>query len=306
MMPLPTDVLFNGATDVGLIIYDLDGTLYEEPRYFSHFAELLKNALPAVERAAFWHDMEAIWADRHPLRIGRAYDGERDLVLAVDAAYRVEGAWTWDGEPVAAARVASLYPDPVVFDNAAGPILAVGDGWWIPIVGAGRRGLWDSLPYYVAAKEAWYEDEHWPPPVPGLAESMAAAGRAVTQVVVTNTHRSDAEVLLARLGLAGTVAKLYASSNKPTASARLFADIAEKWGVAPRHTVSVGDNFFNDVAPALGLGMRGVLVDGVGAYRGRSPFPSRMARVDDATELIPWLNLLAKGVDERVGTKAGR
>jgi FMN phosphatase YigB (HAD superfamily) len=56
---------------VNLIIYDLDGTLYEDTHHFDYYAKELKNRLSSDVQDAFQADYEAAVQDKHPLRIGR-------------------------------------------------------------------------------------------------------------------------------------------------------------------------------------------------------------------------------------------
>ncbi|MGB8955149.1 MAG: hypothetical protein WCC10_07240, partial [Tumebacillaceae bacterium] len=56
---------------INLIVYDLDGTLYEDTHHFDYYANELKKRLPEDKQAAFQADYEAARRDDHPLRIGR-------------------------------------------------------------------------------------------------------------------------------------------------------------------------------------------------------------------------------------------
>lgn len=288
---------------VSLIIYDLDGTLYQETDHFIYYAELIRDGLPEKRRTDFWRDLERIWSNRHPLTIGRVYDANRDYVLSVDEQMRVVKAWTWSGEPLAAARVQATYPDSVVC-RMEGPLIAVGDGWWIPVVCARRQGLSDTRQYYLRTKERLHDTPDWLRPIPGLADAIRNAGRSVPQIVATNSHQEDAEGLLERLGLADAVSGLYPSCNKPTAAENWFRRICVEWDVPPERALSVGDNYLNDIIPALRLGMRGLLIDGGNVSNDVATSSDRLARARSIAELIPWLELLGKGADRHDGTGA--
>src|SRR5690625_6209293 len=138
--------------DVPIVIYDLDGTIYEETRHFTYYAQLIRDGLPEQRRADYWRELELVWSNRHPLTIGRVYDVERDLVLSVDERMHVVQAWAWDGREMGKDAVQAVYPDPIVC-HMEGPLIAVGDGWWLPVGCARRLGLADTRQYYVRTKE---------------------------------------------------------------------------------------------------------------------------------------------------------
>lgn len=303
-----TTTLLEAWTDTDIVIYDLDGTLYEETRHFVYYAELMRDALPSERRDDFWSELQHVWQGRHPLRIGRVYDADRDHILSVDEHMRVTRAWTWSGDELDAPHVQDFYPEPIVC-HMDGPLIAVGDGWWIPVVCARRQGLVDTRDYYLQTKQRLHETPEWLRPIPGLADAIRTARRGVPQVVATNSHLEDAEELLVRLGLADAISGLYPSCNKPTDAARWFQRICADWDVPPERAVSVGDNYLNEIVPALQLGMRGILIDGDNVFDESSAVSSHAAghlqRVRSISALIPWIKSLGKGASGHDGIGEG-
>lgn len=285
--------LFPTFSDVSLVIYDLDGTLYNETRHFLYYAELIRDALPAERRSDYWRELELMWSNRHPLKIGRVYDAERDLVLSVNEQMQVISAWQWAGDKLAPAAVAATYPEPIVC-HMEGPLIAVGDGWWMPVVGARRHGLTDTQRYYVRTKEQLHNTAEWLQPISGLADAIRKAGTSVPQVVATNSDLDDAKALLKRLGLTDAVNGLYASCNKPTDAEKWFQRICAEWDVPLHAALSVGDNHLNDVMPALRLGMQGLLIDGGDPSHETTTPSANFQRVSGIEKLIPWLNSLGQ------------
>lgn len=303
-----SESIFASLDDVGIVIYDLDGTLYEETRHFVYYAELLRDALPPHRRDDFWNELETIWSGRHPLRIGRVYDAEQDRILSVDERMRVTQAWAWSGESLEEAALEEDYPEPIVC-RMEGPKIAVGDGWWIPVVCARRYGLTDTREQYLQTKQQLHETPEWLRPIPGVADAIRKARHAVPQVVATNSHLEDAQELLQRLGLADVVSGLYPSCNKPTDAARWFQRICDDYDVPLERALSVGDNYLNEIVPALELGMKGVLIDGENAFDNVSAVSAdaeaRLLRVRSITELIPWLNFIGEGASRHDGIGEG-
>ncbi|WP_236567174.1 HAD family hydrolase [Geobacillus sp. TFV-3] len=62
------------GADIKVIVFDLDGTLYEETSHFDYYAEQVAKRLCETDRPRFWNDYRAVLAGRHPLRIGVMYD----------------------------------------------------------------------------------------------------------------------------------------------------------------------------------------------------------------------------------------
>lgn len=201
--------------NVRAIIYDLDGTLYEETHHFDRYATLLAQALPPDRREAFLADYAAVRDGQHVLRVGTFYDPRRDWVLRVVGG-QVLAAHTWDGQPVPPDAVRAAYPDPVVPDQVH--IVSVGDLWWAPVAVAAHYGL--PLPYdrrpFLALREWMSGPEFQIRPIPGLADTMAALRRrGVVQVLATNSPQPDSEALLRKAGLLDLLDGLFFQCRKP-------------------------------------------------------------------------------------------
>ena len=115
---------------VRVIVYDLDGTVYDDNRHFELYAQEIASHLPDAAREAFWSDYRATVSGRHPaLRVGCFYDVERDLVLYPRAG-KIVRAVHWEGNEVPPVVREQLYPGIVTTDNVT--IMNVGDLWWVP------------------------------------------------------------------------------------------------------------------------------------------------------------------------------
>lgn len=100
---------------------------------------------------------------------------------------------------------------------------------------------------------------------PRLRETFRAFGPAVAFCAVTNNPSRIGERTLAALGVADfftvVVGLDTVGVSKPHRAP--FSRAAEAMGREARNCIAVGDRYDLDVAPALELGMGGVLVDGV-------------------------------------------
>lgn len=67
-----------------VVIFDLDGTLYEGKGHFKLHTENLKSRVREDLQEAFQEKYDQYENGESPLQIGKIYDGERDLI------------WSWD------------------------------------------------------------------------------------------------------------------------------------------------------------------------------------------------------------------
>src|SRR5690606_4423892 len=104
----------NIFTDSDLVIFDLDGTLYEDTEHFQYYAELLKKQLNKDVQERFMHEYEKMVAGNHIVSIGKVYDVLRDYILKIDMDFsNVLSAWTWDGQPLEIEEIKKIYQTPI-------------------------------------------------------------------------------------------------------------------------------------------------------------------------------------------------
>lgn len=272
---------------VRVIVYDLDGTVYDDNRHFELYAQEIASHLPEAVREAFWSDYRATVSGRHAaLRVGSFYDVERDLVLYPRAG-KIVRAVHWEGNEVPPVVREQLYPGIVTPDNVT--IMNVGDLWWVPSA--------ISLHYggepekhgraFLRVRDIMSEPQYTMTAIPCLAETVKALKESgkVVQVLATNSPQPDSEAILTKVGLIGLFDKLYFRSNKPVGLQAIFAELARQYGCDMEHILSVGDNLVNEIAPARAMGCQTVFID-----------PFNLGEADDAdlrvtamTDLIPLL-----------------
>jgi FMN phosphatase YigB (HAD superfamily) len=243
-----------------LIIFDLDGTLYEDTDHFDYYAELLKQELPSKEEQQhFQKDYEAMKAGNHIVKIGKAYDVDRDYVLTLDPmTLQVTEVHTWEGQLVSLNDVHSLYQEPLTFDFES--MIAIGDGWWLPFVTAKHYGVSDTYSNYNKTKEYMVTDHFELTKTPGLKQGLVALKESKQLVLCTNSDIDDVGRLLKELELDTVFEHILSSSLKPTKTETLFKKLFDQYDIQPHEAVSIGDNFINEIAPALKLGMKAVYI----------------------------------------------
>lgn len=223
------------------ILFDFDGTLYSEQEQFRHYAQLLGEALDPGLRPAYERDLSRVRSGTHPLRPGRGYIPPGYLVRYPGIEH---GAWDWDGHPVAK------------LDNAA-PVRWVGDPWWVAPTIALHHGLSPQAQDAVFLRvREWMMTEAFPiRPVAGLRAAIDALRPRYHPWLLTNSPEGDSRAILARLGLIDAFDELRFRCRKPAGLEQALAELK-----AASRVVCVGDNFFNDILPAIEAGREALYV----------------------------------------------
>lgn len=274
-------------SNIAVLLFDLDGTLYEETSHFDYYAKLLANALSAAKRPAYMADYEAIRDGKHPLRIGLLYDADRDLILRANRS-RVAAAWRWDGTALPEEEIARTYPKPVEIDWLH--ILNVGDLWWAPPAVGRHWGLTgrDHHPAFLQVRRQMMTPEFILNPVPGLRQALEALRPRYRLVMATNSPEEDSSVILHKIGLDQTFDRAYFMANKPQGIPAIVHRITEDFGVPAPAILSVGDNLFNEIIPCRLLGCRAAFLD-VHRTRLLETEPDWDLVTDGIRDLIPLL-----------------
>ncbi|WP_100373592.1 HAD family hydrolase [Bacillus sp. FJAT-45037] len=242
-----------------LVIFDLDGTLYEGTDHFDYYAEHLKQKVEESQQELFDQEYSQMKAGKHPVKIGKAYDVARDLILTIDPmTLLVTEACKWDGEVLSKEETNNLYNERLSFDFES--MIAIGDGWWLPFVAAKHFGVEDCYSSYIATKEFMVSSDFQLDPLPGLKEALQDLKTKTKMVLVTNSDADDVGRLLNELELTQLFEEVVTSAKKPTHTTRIFNELIEKYQVNEKDVISIGDNFINDVAPAILQGMQGVYI----------------------------------------------
>lgn len=245
------------------VIWDLDGTLYEDEHHFDFYMARLTEYRPE-QASDMWRDYHAALKGEHCLRMGLAYDVARDLILKVRNS-RVLAAWNWRGEPQPLP-----YTNPVKFNMT--DMLSIGDQWWVAGAIAKHYGVEpeESHAAFLATREFMMTPAYTVTQVPGLTELLLSTREQASHILLTNSPEHDSTVILGKLGLVDCFDRVSFLAQKPTRSEEHFAR-AIKDATAPAHVISVGDNFENEIAPALTLGCQAVFIDRLHLSDGETP-----------------------------------
>ncbi|WP_339284978.1 HAD family hydrolase [Oceanobacillus sp. FSL K6-3682] len=245
--------------DYKLVIFDLDGTLYEGTEHFDYYAKLLQEKVTPALRDEYLQEYEAMKAGKHLVSIGKIYDVARDLILTIDSlTFEVSAAYRWSGEKLSKTETREFYPGPQQFDF--NHLVAIGDGWWLPFASAKHYGVKEHYSSYLATKEFIVSDDFTIEKLQGLRTYLLQLKEKTQIVLMTNSDREDVTRLLNELDLTNVFDHIITSAKKPAYTKKLMEHLIEQYKIEPVEAVSVGDNFINEIAPALSLGMDAVYI----------------------------------------------
>ncbi|MFD2617168.1 HAD family hydrolase [Terrilactibacillus laevilacticus] len=245
------------------IIFDLDGTLYEGDDHFKLYIKLTSEKLShEKDKKKYAQEVQDILNGKHPMRIGTVLDKKRRNILTVDPfTFDIKKVTDWSGIQLSEEEVLDIYGSKIKYN--VHQFTFIGDGWSPPVAVAAQYGLSPEIVrgVYQQVKETMVSGDYTLPITEGLKEGLWRLKRASkTLILMTNSDEADVRRLLAALGLTSCFSYLLTSAKKPFKSTTNFKQILEKYHLIPEEVVSVGDNFFNEIAPALRLGMKGVYI----------------------------------------------
>lgn len=276
----------------GTIIFDLDGTLYEDAAIFDIYAQQMSSFLPAERRERFLADWNEAKAGRGVAAIGLGYDRTTDRLFHF-ADNRITAWLDWEGSiaPALTENVAALeHGDDIEADVSAASIFTegrfnIGDMWWLPAALAAHHGLTrdQQEQAFLATRAIMASDSYRVAPVPGVKETLTALQQGGMHLVaLTNSPHETTTDVLRQVGLAGMFADVRPSAAKPGGLTRFLGETD-----APRPLLSAGDNYVNDIVPALRAGESGLFIDRFDLGLGSDS--SRCARVPSVEGMLDWL-----------------
>ncbi|WP_223702278.1 HAD family hydrolase [Sutcliffiella deserti] len=246
--------------NITTIVFDLDGTLYEDTHHFRYYADLLRNKLPLDVQERFEDDYADVSKGKHSLKIGRVYDAKKDLILSHHHGEVTQG-WKWDGEIVPSHEINELYPAPLQFDLQE--MLSIGDLWWVPVSIAKHYGLSSSDAYeaFLQTREHMMTDDFELRPLKEFTDILEELHKSYTLVLMTNSPQTDSDIILKKLGFTSYFHDKIFEANKPIHTEAKLTCISEKWNIPFSEMLSVGDNYINEILPASILGCTTICID---------------------------------------------
>lgn len=239
------------------IIFDLDGTLYDEERIYDYYAEELATRLPREQRDSFVRTWGEVKTGRGPRLMGLGYDVARDL-LFTHAGGRPIGYVTWEGTEVRDMPAPEPAQGPLQFGYST-PYINIGDRWALLAALAARHGISGD-----ARQEAFRATRAHMSSDAGRLQPSAALRRSLLSlrdsgprlIAMSNSPAGSVADTFVQLGVTDCFDAIIADASKP---AGMMAFLQED--TDPTTTLSVGDNYVNDIEPALDAGAWALYID---------------------------------------------
>lgn len=239
--------------DAKVIFFDMDGTLYEGEQHYNMYAAQLKNELPKQLHTPFKADYTRAMSNQSPLKPGTVYLREQQWIVTVNPfTMQTISVHQWNGEPVAAnVDIRNL-------DEQA--YVLIGDPWWIPYTCAVHLGIEPTFEAYERTKEAMLKPDYPFAHTRNLKENLTKLSQTKTLICVTNSYSEDARSVLEHLDILHVFAHVVAPGNKPKEVKNHFERYINLYEASPATALSIGDNIFNEIVPALEMGIPSILL----------------------------------------------
>jgi len=274
--------------DITVVLFDLDGTLHDDPRITDRYAAALELAILNARGPGLLAEIEAVVSGEHPAVLpGRFVEPVRGLVLDAPQ-WIAESATDWQGRPV-----------PIPDDlrgrvRHEGPLRYLGDRWQIIGALAAHRGADQHVPReaFVLARQFANDLTNSLSRFECLDEVLERLALGRQLLLATNTSEDLGRPLVERLELRQSFALTRFDARKPAGCVELVLEAHRLWGTQPHQVLVVGDNLWNDLLPPAELGCQTVHIDPLGTdpsrrwssarYEDFAMFASALKEIPDA------------------------
>jgi len=284
------------AVAVDTVIWDLDGTLYEDRRVYDHYASELARFVPADRRPHYRDDWASARDGHGVVRPGLGYDETRDRLFRYAGA-RIVSSSAWDGrwEQENAGDATRANGEAGQGDREDRPPIEtpmfgperfnIGDMWGVPDALAAHYGVGrdERRQAFLATRAYMGTVEGRVPPQPDMHAVLDALRTSGTRLVVmSNSPAETAVQVLDHLGIRHYFASVVPGARKPDGLRHVLATRREG-----ERVLSIGDNFVNDIEPALEAGEYALYIDRYATRMGEGQ--TRCVRVPSIAAAIALL-----------------
>ncbi|MDR0271258.1 MAG: HAD hydrolase-like protein [Paenibacillus sp.] len=257
----------NWPTDIKVVIFDMDGTLYQEDTFMERYIRyLLEETEHEADTEAAVSMGKAIRSGEQTFGFGHFYHLKDDL-LVIRLEDGLARGYAWDGSSVPVRK--KLYK----FDSIlAADLLHIGDPWNIVAMLSHRYKLpetklskaFDRVRKEMLAAPYQFEIHS------GLMQAIEKLN-VDKKVLMTNTHLESGAQFLDFMQIHFCFDEVYCDAGKPARLTTYLASLLQQ-GYKAHEILSVGDNPWNDLHPVKRIGGRTCFI---------SPYPSHDPEVWD-------------------------
>jgi len=271
----------NWLSAIKVIIFDMDGTLYQEHTYLERYIRYLLEGTQHEENTeVILQAAKAILAGEHEFKFGHFYHTLHDVGLVRQGDGFIQGM-TWEG---AAVETSGDRFGP--WSAAAPHLIHIGDPWGIATVIRHKYKLPEAKLHeaFVRVRKEMLLAPYQFELRRDLFQAIEELIEVEKKILMTNTHLESGNEFLAYMGIRHLFDEVYCGAEKPLGLRSYVAALLEQ-GLKAHEILSVGDNPWNDLHPVRQMGGRTCFI---------SPYPSsdpeawdlRLTTLDELEQLM--------------------
>ncbi|WP_308638283.1 HAD family hydrolase [Paenibacillus silvisoli] len=266
----------NWLSALKVIIFDMDGTLYQEDSFMDRY---IRYMLEATDRE---HETEAavalgraILTGEHPVQFGHFYSMQDDALLVRKGDGFAQGL-SWDGGILAGPDAGEPVPD----------LIHIGDPWCIAAVIGHKYKLSGQKirQAFERVREEMVQEPYRFEFRSELVEAIAELDAVEKKIVMTNTYLASGMEFLHYMQIHDSFDAIYCDAEKPRGIQRLVTELLQE-GYQPHEILSIGDNPWNDLHPVKQLGGRTCFISPYGSADPEN-WDLRLTTLDELQKLM--------------------
>ncbi|MCL6457759.1 MAG: HAD family hydrolase [Gorillibacterium sp.] len=245
----------DGLQNIEVVIFDLDGTLYQDGTFYKRYLQLLfEEGEHGTRLGEFLDDMASLLAGRYVGGIGDWYHPASDT-------------WTRGTDPSPVYRNWLGVEQSVFPKEIDAPSIYAGDAWSLVSIFATRYGVseqkrqqaFQQVRREMLQGASSFERHH------DLYSAIGNLTGVRAKVLLTNSPENTGREFIAALDCLELFTEIQYGAAKPSGLERYMQQLMGRESLRPDQILSIGDHAWNDLYPVRKLGGRTVWL---------SPYPS--------------------------------
>lgn len=271
----------NWFSAIKVIIFDMDGTLYQEDTYLERYIRyLLEGTEYEGETESAVSAGRAILTGEHPFQFGHFYHTQEDVALVRHEESFIQG-FTWEGTAID--ERAHSYGQ---LSSQAPHLIHIGDPWGIAAVVRHKYKLSEAKQQsaFVRVREEMVLAPYHFEFRSDLFQAMEELTAVEKKILMTNTYLESGIEFLNYMKIHHLFEEVYCGAEKPLGLRSYFASLLEQ-GYQAHEILSVGDNTWNDLHPVKRMGGRTCFIS---PYSSSDPeaWDLRLTTLDELEQLM--------------------
>ncbi|MEW9672368.1 HAD family hydrolase [Ammoniphilus sp. 3BR4] len=270
--------------EIEVIIFDLDGTLYQDHDFYKRYlGHLLRESEKEEELDNVIAEAKRILQHAHPFKLGHLYHHRHEIAFHV-VKDNIQSAQTWDGQEADLKKLIHLAnTDPNFWNDC----LYAGDAWGVVAILSRRLNLSDGRlrEAFEKVRKDMISSENGIMRDDQLMMAINELTRVQRKILITNTDHYNGVECVSYLGIDALFDQVFYDGKKPHGIASRMKSILEETGLQPNQVLSIGDNPWNDLYPVKKLGGRTVWISPYESME-QEAWDSRLRTINELTGLL--------------------